>query len=294
MAKRVNYLNNKDILIEIHKSKMSYCWLKKDKYFLFDHIVMSEDDITEETIAMAKQTRATRMQKAAHEVEVGKWENGELERKTKPRGIDFVVDPDTIDINDVVFRCMTFDHIPLESRKNNPKTEADLHSRCNFPPFIHLGFIKDKWTPVGRSHWNGSISNGSFSITHGNTTPKLAKMYIKLCERYSMRSNWRGYTYVDEMRGQALLQLAQIGLQFNEDKSDNPFAYYTTAINNSFTRVLNLEKRSQNIRDDLLENAGLQPSFTRTFNTEWAAKLEKEATDQINLENPNKQPKEEG
>ena len=51
-------------------------------------------------------------------------------------------------------------------------------------------------------------------------------MYIKLVERYSQRSNWRGYTYIDEMRGQALLQLTQIGLQFNEAKSDNPFAYY--------------------------------------------------------------------
>ena len=35
-----------------------------------------------------------------------------------------------------------------------------------------------------------------------------------------------------------------IGLQFNEAKSDNPFAYYTTAaVNNSFTRVLNIEKK---------------------------------------------------
>ena len=96
-------------------------------------------------------------------------------------------------------------------------------------------------------------------------------MYIKLCERYSMRGNWRGYTYVDEMRGQALLQLTQIGLQFNEAKSQNPFAYYTAAINNSFTRVLNLEKRGQNIRDDLLEQAGLDPSSTRLFSAEWEA-----------------------
>jgi hypothetical protein len=91
-----------------------------------------------------------------------------------------------------------------------------------------------------------------------------------------MRGNWRGYTYVDEMRGQALLQLAQIGLQFNEFKSQNPFAYYTAAINNSFTRVLNLEKRSQNIRDDLLEEEGLNPSNTRTFNAEWKAHEERE------------------
>ena len=62
----------------------------------------------------------------------------------------------------------------------------------------------------------------------------LEQCFLKLVERYSHRANWRGYTYVDEMRGQALVQLAQIGLQFDESKSDNPFAYYTAAVNNSF------------------------------------------------------------
>jgi hypothetical protein len=67
------------------------------------------------------------------------------------------------------------------------------------------------------------------------------------------------------MRGQALLQLSQIGLQFDESKSQNPFAYYTAAITNSFTRVLNIEKKMQNIRDDILEQNGLNPSYTRQF-----------------------------
>ena len=103
-------------------------------------------------------------------------------------------------------------------------------------------------------------------------TPKLAKMFMMLCQRYSMRSNWRGYTYVDEMRSQALLQLSQIGLQFDESKSQNPFAYYTAAITNSFTRVLNLEKRNQNIRDDLLIEAGQNPSWTRQIEHEMKMK----------------------
>jgi hypothetical protein len=125
---------------------------------------------------------------------------------------------------------------------------------------------------VGISHWKGGIEDGHFSKTHGNITDKLAKMYMKLCERYATRSNWRGYTYNDEMRSQALLQLCQIGLQFNELKSANPFAYYTAAITNSFTRVLNIEKKMQSIRDDILEENGLNPSWTRQFENENANK----------------------
>jgi hypothetical protein len=65
------------------------------------------------------------------------------------------------------------------------------------------------------------------------------------------------------MQSQALMQLSQIGLQFDESKSDNPFAYYTAAITNSFTRILNIEKKNQAIRDDLLEQNNMMPSFTR-------------------------------
>jgi len=274
--KRQFYLTNKDLLREIHNSKMTYCWTRDENYTHYDLIVTGFDEITPEAVAEAKQNRATRLQKIAHQAEVARWEQGLTGKKTKPRAADFAVDVETIKDDDIVVRVMTFEHVPEENRKNKPKTEADLHAKCNFPPFKHYAVINKEWTEVARSHWEGGKDNGHFNVHHGQTNDMLAKMYIKLCERYSMRGNWRGYTYVDEMRGQALLQLAQIGLQFNELKSQNPFAYYTAAINNSFTRVLNLEKRSQNIRDDLLEEEGLNPSSTRTFNAEWEAHIKNE------------------
>jgi hypothetical protein len=111
-------------------------------------------------------------------------------------------------------------------------------------------------------------------------------MYIKLADRYAQRSNWRGYTYIEEMKGQAILQLSQIGLQFDESKSENPFAYYTAAVTNSFTRILNLEKKSQNIRDDLLEEAGLTPSLTRQNSQEYAEEIARQAELYKNMRMP--------
>ena len=186
-------------------------------------------------------------------------------RKNKLKMSDFEVSPRKIDKTDLVFRVMCFDHIPEEpGRKNNPKTVADRHTKVNFPPFQHYRFDKKgKLNCVGKSHWVGGMQNGSFKHTQGNITAELAKMYMKLCERYGTRSNWRGYTYNDEMQSQALMQLSQIGLQFDESKSENPFAYYTAAITNSFTRILNIEKKNQNIRDDIMEQNNLMPSMTR-------------------------------
>jgi hypothetical protein len=160
---------------------------------------------------------------------------------------------------------MTFEHVPLApGRKKTLKNTADSHEKVNFPPFQHWKFDEnDNLVLVGKSHWKGDFVTGVFNKEHGKMTDNLARMFLKLCERYATRGNVRGYTYNDEMRGQAILQLTQIGLQFDESKSDNPFAYYTAAVTNSFVRIINIEKRNQNIRDDILEINGMNPSWTR-------------------------------
>jgi hypothetical protein len=269
---KVNYLNNRDILKEIHLSKNTYCWYRdRDLDHQFDLILPSVDKINQRTVVEARKNRADRIKR----------ETGE------------VIDQKKIPNTDLVFRITAWDHIPKAPKKitkaeaKRKKLEdifeledavsddplADLidepvldlnYVRLNFPPFEHYRLDEEK-NPyiVGRSHWKGDLETGEFSREHGTMTRKLATMFMKLCERYATRSNWRGYTYNEEMRGQALLQLSQIGLQFDESKSQNPFAYYTAAITNSFTRILNIEKKNQNIRDDILEINGLNPSWTR-------------------------------
>ena len=269
---KTNYLNNRDILKEIHLSKNSYCSFRDPvQDHQFDIILPSVSKINQKTIAEARRNRADRLKREGT-----------------------IVDPKKIPNTDVVFRITCWEHIPMAAKKIT-KAEAkakksrledilelddvtedplaDLveepilnptHMRVNFPPFEHYRIDEEKKPYiVGRSHWRGDLATGEFSKDHGKMTRTLANMFMKLCERYATRSNWRGYTYNEEMRGQALLQLSQIGLQFDESKSQNPFAYYTAAITNSFTRILNIEKKNQNIRDDILEMNGLNPSWTR-------------------------------
>ena len=278
--KKVNYLNNRDILKEIHLSKNSYCsYLDPRTDHQYDIILPSVSKINQRTIAEARRNRADRLKR----------ETGEEVNEKK------------IAHTDLVFRITCWDHIPKAPKKptkaqakkqrleelleiddigtEDPDDLVDVpvldmnHVRLNFPPFWHYR-LDDNKEPfvVGKSHWRGDLDTGEFSRDHGKMTNKLAHKFIKLCERYATRSNWRGYTYNEEMRGQALLQLSQIGLQFDESKSQNPFAYYTAAITNSFTRVLNIEKKNQNIRDDILEMNGLNPSWTRQYSNTDKAK----------------------
>jgi hypothetical protein len=255
---KIKYLTNKDLLKEIHLSKNTYCSYTKPEYGFYDLIVPNLAKINIRTIAEAKRNCAARLSKQAHEAAV-------IAGGKKLPAKEFEVDYKKMRKEDLIFRVMTFEHIPLApGRKKTLKNTADSHDKVNFPPFQHWKFDdKGNIGCVGKSHWKGDLERGEFSKDHGQMTNDLARMFIKLCERYATRGNVRGYTYNDEMRGQAILQLTQIGLQFDESKSDNPFAYYTAAVTNSFVRIINIEKRNQNIRDDILEMNGMNPSWTR-------------------------------
>jgi len=256
--KRVKYLNNRDLLAQIHASKNTYCSYVETDDSQYDIIVPNLKKINANAIAQARKNKSKRLTQQA-------WEEAKASGAKKIKLADYTVSTRKIDKTDLVFRVMMFDHIPMDPhRKKNPKQTADHHVKVNFPPFQHYRYDKKgKLKCVGKSHWVGGMSNGNFSSDHGKITNNLAMMFMKLCERYGTRANWRGYTYNDEMQSQALMQLSQIGLQFDESKSENPFAYYTAAITNSFTRILNIEKKNQSIRDDLLEMNDMMPSYTR-------------------------------
>jgi hypothetical protein len=268
MRKR-NYLNNRDILKEIHRSKNTFNSYIEKEYADFDIILLDVDKINIRTIAEAKRNKAKKQSTEAYE---SRRMAGE-----KVKQAECEVNYKSITKEELIFRIMTFDHIPEEpGRKKNPKTVADTKTKLNFPPFQHYKFTDEgELICVGKSHWQGGMENGCFSKDHGRATNNLAMMWMKLCERYATRGNVRGYTYNDEMKGQAILQLSQIGLQFDESKSQNPFAYYTAAVTNSFVRVINIEKRNQNIRDDILEMNDLNPSYTRQHQGEWEASVKR-------------------
>lgn len=272
-GKRVRYLNNRDLLAEIHKSKCSFSSFTDKAYSQHDIILPNLEKVNIRSIAEAKRNHAKRLGLEA-------FASARAAGDKKIKLAECIPDYKTILKTDIVIRIMTFDHIPLApGRKKTVKSTADGHDKVNFPPFQHWKFDEnDELICVGKSHWKGDLITGKFSKDHGRITEDLGRMFIKLSERYAQRSNWRGYTYVDEMKGQAILQLSQIGLQFDESKSENPFAYYTAAVTNSFTRILNLEKKNQNIRDDILQDHGLTPSMTRQYQAEFADETARQAS----------------
>lgn len=265
VKKPVNFLSNKELLLEIHKSKISFCHFVEPKYAEYHAVLSSKERFS---VAFAEKVLA--------------------ELQKRKNAVDC---PETIE--DLVFRVMTYEHVPLcdDKKKRSRTKEGEGHLRVNFPPFKHYVYRDGDLVEVGRSHWDGCLEAGSFHPDKGQITNRLAKMYLKLAENYSMKSNWRGYSYRTEMRDNAVDQLFRMGLLFNEAKGDNPFAFYTTLMKNCFIRVGLNEKRQQSLRDDLLIASGAAPSYTRQIEDELAQKFAGQPAKAPAAKRPGRKPK---
>ena len=93
-------------------------------------------------------------------------------------------------------------------------------------------------------------------------TDKLARMLQMLCARYGRRGQFANYTYNEDMQAYAMMMLVRTWNSFNPEKSNNPFAFFTQCVKNSFIQFLNSEKRHRVIRDELMVDKGLNPSYT--------------------------------
>jgi hypothetical protein len=225
-----NFLANKSILEQIALSKLSYCSFLEPEHAVFTKSI--EVDKGNPILAALKKVEA----------ELG-----------------------------TIVRVETLEHIPLSTEKRKAgRSKNPEYEKCNFPPFQHWMLTEEGWVCVGKSHWNGGLGNGHFDTQHGKLTDTHVLMLMAMVDRFARKGSWRGYSYRDEMEGAAIINLLEAALQFNETKSINPFAYYTSCMTNVFRKVLASEKKHAAIRDDLLIASGQSPSMGRQMEHELA------------------------
>ena len=92
-------------------------------------------------------------------------------------------------------------------------------------------------------------------------TNELALMFSVLVDRYAQKPNWSGYSYLEELKGEAIVNLVNKWHKFDCDKYDKPFAYYTTLVERSFKGQIQKEKKPQKVKDAILADMGEMPSF---------------------------------
>ena len=89
-------------------------------------------------------------------------------------------------------------------------------------------------------------------------TEYIGECIYKIATRLSTRPNFINYTYRDDMISDGIENCLQYMSNFNPDKSNNPFAYFTQIIYYAFIRRIQKEKKQMQVKSKLIQNAGVE------------------------------------
>jgi len=102
----------------------------------------------------------------------------------------------------------------------------------------------------------------------GKISDKLGKMFLLISRHFSTKNNFTGYSYKKDMISAGVVSCCVAFPKFDAQKSTNPFAYFSQVVFNAFLQTLNKEKNHQKIRDKLLVEADMTPSFGYTTDSD--------------------------
>ena len=91
----------------------------------------------------------------------------------------------------------------------------------------------------------------------------MGECFLKIANHLSYRPNFINYTYKDDMISDGIENCLQYVANFNPDKSDNPFAYFTQIIYYAFIRRIQKEKKQTEIKQRLIQKQGIQEYDTQ-------------------------------
>ena len=87
-----------------------------------------------------------------------------------------------------------------------------------------------------------------------HVTNYIGECFLKIANGLSYRPNFINYTYRSEMVSDGIENCLQYIHNFDPNKSNNPFAYFTQIIYYAFLRRIQKEKKQTHIKNKMIEN----------------------------------------
>ena len=96
----------------------------------------------------------------------------------------------------------------------------------------------------------------------------ICQCFMKIAQKYANRPNFLGYSYRDEMIGDAILTCIMRCHKFDPEKSNNPFAYFTQYCHNAFLQRIKREKNQTAIKGKFITESLSSDFIDTQFNDE--------------------------
>ena len=89
----------------------------------------------------------------------------------------------------------------------------------------------------------------------------IGECFLKIANHLSFKPNFVNYMFKEDMISDGIENCVQYIHNFNPEKSQNPFAYFTQIIHYAFLRRIQREKRQLEIKNKIIERSGYQEVF---------------------------------
>jgi hypothetical protein len=91
----------------------------------------------------------------------------------------------------------------------------------------------------------------------------IGECFLKIATHLSFKPNFVNYMFKEDMISDGIENCVQYIHNFNPDKSQNPFAYFTQIIHYAFLRRIQKEKKQLEIKNKILEKTGYDQVFDK-------------------------------
>ena len=86
----------------------------------------------------------------------------------------------------------------------------------------------------------------------------IGECFLKIATHLSYKPNFINYTYREDMISDGIENCLQYVENFNPEKSNNPFAYFTQIIYYAFLRRIAKEKKQTHVKNKMIENVSYE------------------------------------
>ena len=107
--------------------------------------------------------------------------------------------------------------------------------------------------------------NVALAKARGEPKPRisnyLGECFLKIATHLSFKPNFVNYMFKEDMISDGIENCVQYIHNFDPEKSQNPFAYFTQIIHYAFLRRIQKEKKQLEIKNKILERTGYSEVF---------------------------------
>jgi len=124
-------------------------------------------------------------------------------------------------------------------------------------------YVNNKEFLIALIEYRKKVTDSKENGTNRPQIPRyIGECFLKIATHLSYKPNFVNYMFKEDMISDGIENCVQYIYNFDPEKSNNPFAYFTQIINYAFLRRIQKEKKQMEIKAKMIERGGYEVVFS--------------------------------